>query len=513
MRVGFIYPSWTKSYGIFGYFARRNSSWPPMNLALLGAIVKQHGHETFIVDGTLEDLSVEKTVEEVLSKNPDIIGLTSYSPFFHVQVELATALKKAAPDLPIMIGGAHATIIKEKALLDCFDYVFVGEAENTLPEFLSRLENGKDLSSLKGIVWKGNDGQPVFEGPAPETEDFDALPIPDRELVDSKQYFLGTLQGRDPFTLIQTTRGCPWKCIFCASEDLNTTRILRRSPESVVAEMKGVVEKYGIRHFFIVDDVLTLYDEHILKICDLIEKENLKITWEGSTRANLVNEEQVKRMAECGLIRLSFGLETVDTEMRKTMNKKVPLKYYVEANRILNKHGIEVLNSVMIGLPGESENTVRTLLKFLSENRDIKQANLAIAVPYPGTEFHRIASNSEQNITLHTDDFSQYRRYGAAVTTIGDLSPKDLVELQNEGFVRIYSAPWRWGPMYGKHGIIGFLLMFFRLGQMIKWRTSKKLKAAFTVQPTKPAAAVAGASGDKSQTDFGHQGSPKSPHF
>ncbi|NQU56872.1 MAG: B12-binding domain-containing radical SAM protein, partial [Rhodospirillales bacterium] len=343
-----------------------------MNLAILGAVVQQHGHEAFIVDGTLDDLSVEETIAEILSKKPDIIGLTSYSPFFHVQVELATALKKVAPDLPIMIGGAHATIVKEKALLECFDYVFVGEAENTLPELLSRLENGKDLSSLKGVVWRGRDGQPVFEGPAPATEDFDALPIPDRALVDNMQYLLGTMQGRNPFTLIQTTRGCPWKCIFCASEDLNTTRILRRSPESVVEEMKGVVEKYGIRHFFIVDDVLTLYDEHILKICDLIEKENLKVTWEGNTRANLIEDAQAKRMAECGLVRLSLGLETVDTEMRKTMNKKVPLKYYVEANHILNKYNIEALNSVMIGLPGETEDTVRNMLKFLSENRDIK---------------------------------------------------------------------------------------------------------------------------------------------
>ncbi|MDA1089365.1 MAG: radical SAM protein [Proteobacteria bacterium] len=514
MKVGLVYPSWTKSYGIFGYFARRNSSWPPMNLALIGAIVQQHDHQAFIVDGTLDELSVDDTVTEILSKKPDIVGLTSYSPFFHVQVELATALKKAAPDLPIMIGGAHATIIKEKALLECFDYVFVGEAENTLPEFLNRLENGKDLSSLKGVVWRGDDGKPVFEGPAPATKDFDALPIPDRELVDSNKYFLGTLNGRNPFTLIQTTRGCPWKCIFCASEDLNTTRILRRSPESVVAEMKGVVEKYGIRHFFIVDDVLTLYEEHILKICDLIEEENLKITWEGSTRANLVSDSQVKRMAECGLIRLSFGLETVDTEMRKTMNKKVPLKYYVDANRILNKYNVEAMNSVMIGLPGETEETVRTLLRFLSENRDVKQANLAIAVPYPGTEFHRIAKNGENGMTLHTDDFSQYRRYGSAVTTVGQLSPKDLVELQNEGFVRIYAAPWRWGPMYGKHGVIGFLLMFFRVAQMFRWHASRKLQSVFSGPLRKPAAALAGAPGDnKTQPEFGHQGSPKSPHF
>jgi radical SAM superfamily enzyme YgiQ (UPF0313 family) len=506
MQVGFVYPAWTKSYGLFGYFARRNSSWPPMNLALLGAIVKQHGHHAFIVDGTVDDLSVEDTVAAVLAKKPDIVGLTSYSPFFHVQAEVATAIKKVRPDLPIMIGGSHATIVKEKALLDCFEYVFVGETEHVLPEFLRRLEKGESLRGLKGVVWRDKNGAVVFEG-APDpisSEEFERLPLPDRELVDNGRYLLGTLQGRNPFTLIQTTRGCPWKCIFCASEDLNTTAVRRRSPESVVAEMKHVVDTYGVRHFFIVDDVMTLYDEHILKICDLIKEQGLKVTWEGSTRANLVNDAQIGRMAKAGLIRLSFGLETVDTEMRKTMKKKVPLSYYVDANRILNEHGIEAMNSVMIGLPGESEETVRTLLRFLGENRDVKQANLAIAVPYPGTEFHRMAKEGQHQITLHTDDFSQYRRYGAAVTTVGALTPKDLVELQNEGFVRIYAAPWRWAPMYGKHGAFGFVLLFVRFLRMVNWRTQRALQALFALPKTASA---------ETGTRFGHQGTPKSPHF
>ena len=94
MRVGFVFPTWTESYGIFGYFARRNSSWPPMNLALLRAVVKRHGHEAFIVDGTLDNLSVADTVAKVLAEDPGIVGLTTYSPFFHVQVKLATALKR-----------------------------------------------------------------------------------------------------------------------------------------------------------------------------------------------------------------------------------------------------------------------------------------------------------------------------------------------------------------------------------------------------------------------------------
>ena len=209
MRVGFIYPAWTKSYGIFGYFARRNSSWPPMNLALLGAVVKQHGHEAFIVDGTPDNLSVDDTVAKVLAEEPAIVGLTTYSPFFHFHVELATALQNARPDLPIMIGGSHTTIVKEKALEDCFDDVFVGEAEDVLPRFLDRLQEGRTPEGLKGIIWRGEDGQPVFEGAADPLEDFDSLPMADRTLLDNSKYLLGTLEGRNPFTLIQTTRGCP----------------------------------------------------------------------------------------------------------------------------------------------------------------------------------------------------------------------------------------------------------------------------------------------------------------
>lgn len=501
MRVGLLYPSWTKAYGLFGYFARRNSHWPPLNLALLGAVIKKAGHDAFVIDGQPDDLSDEEMVRQALAQKPDIIGLTSYSPFFHIQVRLAEQIKRVAPHIPVMIGGSHATIVKEKALLPCFDYVFVGESEEILGEFLDALEADGDVSKVKGIIYRKPDGAPHFTGVAPPTKDFDALPQPDHDLLDMSKYRLGTLRGRLPFTSIQTTRGCPWQCIFCASEALNTTRILRRSPESVVDEMEKVVKKYGIRHFYIVDDVMTLYKEHIIKIADLIKAKNLDVTFEGSTRANLVDDPTIKHLAEAGLIRLSFGLETVDSEMRKTMNKKVPLEYYVKANRILNKYNVEALNSVMIGLPGESRESVRKLLRFLRENRDVKQANLAIAVPYPGTELYEMARQGDHGLTLHTDDYSKYRRYGAAVTTVGDLTPKDLVELQNEGFVSIYIVPWRWRPMFGKHGVMGFILLGVRIYNMYKWRLTRWLSETFSVGNLATA-----------EVAQGHRGHPKAPN-
>jgi radical SAM superfamily enzyme YgiQ (UPF0313 family) len=281
------------------------------------------------------------------------------------------------------------------------------------------------------------------------------------------EYKLGTLKGSLPFSSIQTIRGCPWKCIFCASEQLETSRILRRSIPSIVDEIEHLVDEYNISHFMILDDVLTLVRKRIVEFCQLIIERNLQITFEGSTRANLLNDELVQLMKKAGLIRLSFGLETVDEDMRKTMNKKVPLDAYRQANALLNKYDIEALNSVMIGLPGESEENVWKTLNFLKETKDVKQANFAIAVPYPGTKFHEMALNGTNGMTLLTENFSEYKRYGHAVTNVNNLTSSDLLRLQNEGFVSIYSKYWRWLPVIKRHGIVGLLLTFYRMLKMV----------------------------------------------
>ncbi|CUS31530.1 B12-binding domain-containing radical SAM protein [Candidatus Nitrospira nitrificans] len=470
MKVLLLYPSWTGAYGLFGHFARRNSTWPPLNLALLAAIAERHGHDVTVMDGEAEQMTLEDMAQRAVALQPDVVGFTATSPFFHLSKAVAEGIKRLAPHIPIAVGGPHITIMKERALLPAFDYAFIGEAEESWPQFLDRYERGQDIASVAGIIYWKN-GCAVSTGPPADITDLDALPFPARHQLKMPLYKLGTLRGRLPFTSIQTMRGCPWKCIFCASEALKTTEMRVRSPRTVVDEMKSVVEKFGTRHFYIVDDVMTLWKDHILEIADCIDQEKLNITFEGSTRANLVEDEVIARLVRSGLIRLSFGLETVDPEIRRTMKKQVPLEHYVRANGICNKHGVEALNSVMIGLPGETRETVRATLKFLRNAREVKQANFAIAVPYPGTEFHELAVNGDKGVKLMTKDFSEYRRYGSAVTIVGDLKPQDLIDLQNEGFVSIYSAPWRWIPMLQKHGVIGGSLMLIRVARLL----SKKL--------------------------------------
>jgi len=130
----------------------------------------------------------------------------------------------------------------------------------------------------------------------------------------------------------------------------------------------------------------------------------------------------------------------------------------------------------MLGLPGESRETIQTTLDYLSFDSNIKQANFAIAIPYPGTEFHDIAAGGQQGMELISDDFSEYKRYGSAVTNVGDLSADDLVDLQNEGFVSIYSKPYRWKSVIKKNGYFGGALMLLRVLRLVLNKRIRFLK-------------------------------------
>ena len=490
MNVMLLYPQWTGGYGVFGHFARRQSHFPPLNLALLAAIAEQNGHQVEIIDAEVNSIPEDKLVTMVLQSQPDVIGLTCYSPFFHLNTSLAQKLKDAGCKAKILVGGPHITIMKEKVLVPQFDYLFVGDAEDSFVKFLTTYQKGGNLSEVGGIIFRRPDNS-VCAGQAQWIESpikitgatrnqlqehpLDKLPFPARHLLPMKEYRMGTMHGRMHFTTIQTLRGCPWHCIFCASDALNTTRMLTRSAKSVVEEIKKVVADFPyLTHFYFIDEVLTLWEEHILEVSDRIIAEGLKITFEGATRANLVNDKQIEKMAKAGLIRLAFGLETVNTEMRKTMRKQVKLEDYTKANKICESYGVEALNSVMIGLPGETRETIRETLTFLRNAREVKQANFAIAVPYPGTEFSDMAIEGTHGVELMSEDFSKYLRYGKAVTKVGELTPQDLIDLQNEGFVSIYSAPWRWGPMLRKHGFLGFILLMLRVVRLGKNKFFKR---------------------------------------
>ncbi|PIQ87173.1 MAG: hypothetical protein COV73_03650 [Candidatus Omnitrophica bacterium CG11_big_fil_rev_8_21_14_0_20_43_6] len=444
MKISFLFPSWTEVFGKFSRLAQKTSGFPPLNMALLAAIAEKQGHQVQIIDGEIEGLNNQEIIKRVKEFSPDLIGMTGTTPGFHLVARLAKELKEQM-DVPITAGGHHVTLFKEKIFDNNFDFLFVSEADISFADFLKAYAKKDDLTKVKGLLFKRN-AEIIFTGNPGLTQDLDAIPFPARHLLKYEKYKVGTLHGTLNYTSIMTTRGCPFECIYC-SNSVYGRNVRRRSVENVISEIETVVNQFGIRHFYFVEDVLTLNKQFSLSLCDEIDKRGLKITFEGSTRANLFDEELAKRMSKSGLIRLSFGLESADPKILKIIKKQVPLESYTQANKLTNKYGIETINSVMLGLPGQDRVSIEKTITFLRKAKDIQHTTYGIAMPYPGTEFYEMAKKGEYGLKLHTEDFSKYQRYGSAVLSVGDLSPEDLIRLQKEGLLKIYMTSWRIWPM------------------------------------------------------------------
>jgi radical SAM superfamily enzyme YgiQ (UPF0313 family) len=450
MKLLLIFPSWCSTFGVFKHVAKKASSFPPLGFCYMASLAQQIGWQVKIIDDEVEAVGVDGFIQTIEDFQPDLIGLTATTPFFHTTAQVARHIKRHC-SVPIVLGGAHASLAREEAFLDCFDYLFIGECEGVLQAWLKEFETGTKTFTVKGLMFR-QDGKITFNGEAPKVQDLDTLPWPDRTLVPYKRYCVGTLQGTKNYTSFFMSRGCPFNCVFCASK-LHGRRVRRRNVAEIVKEIDHIVNTLKIEHIYFLDDTLTLNRQYIMDFCDAVEAAGLRFTFEGSTRANVWDEALVRRLKACGLIRISFGLEAVDPDVRKIIKKEVPIQSYIEANRLNKKLGIETINSVMLGLPGENEAKIRQTVDFLCKAKDIQHATYGIAIPYPGTEMREMALKGQHGLRLLDEDYSHYQRYGTSVMEVGGLQPDEIIDLQKKGLIRIYTCWWRIWPIIKRHGV------------------------------------------------------------
>ncbi len=450
MKLSLIFPSWHNEFGTFKHAAKKVSTFPPLNLCIIATMAEQLGWEVQVIDAHIEQLGNDSMVRKVFEFKPDLIGMTATTPFFYNTTRLARMLKSGLA-VPIMVGGTHVSILREKAFEDCYDYLFTGECETIFPAFLKAFAAGERNPPVSGVMMRRG-GEIVYYGDAPLADDLDKVPLPARHLLPLDKYYMGTLKGRLNYTSLQMSRGCPFTCVFCAC-DLHGKRHRLRSVQSVIGEIEYIVNELKIPHIFFIDDTLTINRAFILELCDEIERRKLKFSFEGSTRANLWDEEMVKRLKECGLIRISFGLESADPKVREIIKKHVPLESYAEANRVSNSLGIETINSVIIGLPGDTRESIGRTVDYLCRARDLQHITLNIAMPYPGTELLKMAEAGMHGLTLVEKDFSRYHRYESAVMEVNGISSGELISIQRKALIKIYSCWWRFIPVLKRFGI------------------------------------------------------------
>jgi radical SAM superfamily enzyme YgiQ (UPF0313 family) len=357
------------------------------SLPCLGGYLKRKGYSVRVIDAPFLNLGVTETLKEIQRLDPMVIGVSiPLTDLMHEGREFLKIVRRAFPNKILLCGGIHPTLVPEDVALHC-NAVIVGEGELITDEILHRVREGKEFRTVPGLCYVGENATLTFTDPAQPAPNLDDLGPPDWSLIPfrnwDKRTFLAV--GND-FTLpMYASRGCPFNCAFCANAKLTGRRMRFRTVELVVDEMEKIVKDYDVHSFFFEDEVFTLNPERVERFCDELDRRGLHLRWACQTRADCVSEESIARIRRSGCEQIGFGLESADPEILQIMRKELDLDEVREAVRICKKHKLWVNLSSLIGVPGETVESVRRTLRFLEEC-DPDFPYCFCFVPYPGTD-------------------------------------------------------------------------------------------------------------------------------
>lgn len=400
---------------------------PPTDLMYLAAVAEKAGLEAKINDYS-QNGDYEADLKEF---NPDYLVVNIATPTLEHDLDAVKKAKEICPDvITIAKGAAFLTladrIIKEHNELD---FGILGEAENTLKEILE----GKPKAEILGLYYKEND-EVKFTGSRPFIEDLDSLPFPARHLVDNNIY--RRPDNNKVQATIKVSRGCPFHCFFCLATPVSGTKVRRRSPENIVAEIKECVEKYNIKNFLFWSDIFNIDKDWTMKLCQAIIDSGLKITWSANTRADTADLEMAEMMYKSGCRLVSIGVESGSQYMLEKMGKKITLNDVRRTVKVFKKAKIRIYNYFVIGLPWETEETVEETIKFAIElNSDF--ISFYTATPLPGSRFYDYAL--EHNLFDKETSFENAYYYPAVNTH--NLSRERVFELHKSAIQRFYLRP------------------------------------------------------------------------
>ncbi len=343
------------------------AAWPPHGLLYLGSVLQKGGHDVNVIDNGRTQLPIDRLLKRVKNENPDVVGIGALTPTFKQSVRIAKAVKSEIPDAKIVFGNYHPTFTYEKILkkYKFVDYVVRGEGEETFLELVEAIKSGKKVEKIAGLAYR--QGKTVKSSPRLPIQDLDNLPFPDRSLLEQEYYseIMGAIGSGGRFTTILTSRGCPYKCRYCACAAFSHRKIRYRSPESVVAEMEQIHNE-GYEEIGIVDDNFFVNKKWMDRIFTLIRENDLKFKFWAEGRVDNASREMLKKFAGVGCKIIYYGMESGSQKVLDYFKKNTT----PEMNRkvVLNSKaaGIEnVIGSFIVGAPVETKADVRQTLDFI----------------------------------------------------------------------------------------------------------------------------------------------------
>jgi radical SAM superfamily enzyme YgiQ (UPF0313 family) len=378
---------WIRSQHRVGRRSRENMIWPQVSLAQLAAMIAP-GFSVEIVDAIAERMSWQAFEALLRDRRPRFYLTQVTAPT--LTNDLYGVFLAKSLGAWTMAFGTHVTPLARETLepYPALDFVLRGEPEHTFQELIETLAGQDpaagppDLAPILGLGWR-RAGEIVINPDRPFVANLDDLPLPLHHLLPLDRYRIPMIKG--PYTFIVTGRGCTAGCSYCIKHVSYQWSVRLRSPESIVREL-WLLKGLGISNVHMYADLFTVNREQVVNLCRLLLAEGLQIRWTCNSRVDYVDEEMLRLMGRAGCWMISWGIESGNEAILKQARKGADPKKAERALRWARAAGIKNWGYFIIGLPGETEATIRQTIDF-SKRLPLDLALFHVAAPYPGTPF------------------------------------------------------------------------------------------------------------------------------
>jgi radical SAM superfamily enzyme YgiQ (UPF0313 family) len=411
------------------YYPISETPSPPLGLAYIGAALEAAGVEVRMLD--LVVLPYSKGMLESVLKDfsPHFVGATAVTMTFNHAAEVIKDVKDIDPTILTIMGGPHVSFCAKETMHSVpeLDFIALGEGEESVVQLVNEAEDGCHWNNVKGLVYR--QGSEIRStGFRNAILDVDAIPAPARSLIP-----LGRYRALHMPITMTTSRGCPFKCIFCVGRKMVGSQVRYRNPAKVVDELE-YLNGLHFHQINIADDLFNANKTRCLAVCDEIIARKLKAKWTCFGRVDMVSPEVLERMKDAGCVAICFGVESANAAILKTIKKRITTEQVLTAVSMCFDAGITPHASFILGLPGETPETLKETTDFGRSLKDMGVlSGFHVLAPFPGTEVRD--EHNRLGIKIMTDDWREYHANRAIVetpTVTRKMLDKIVIEWKND---------------------------------------------------------------------------------
>jgi radical SAM superfamily enzyme YgiQ (UPF0313 family) len=419
---------------------RHNSYLPfPFLLAYAASYLESDGVQVLLIDGVAERSTVSSFLERLGSFRPDLLIVETATTSLAHDLAVLDLVRARQPEARIAVCGPHVSMLPDEALRSpSVDFVIMGEPEITALELTHALGGGNDYAGIPGLAFRNGAGD-VFQNPRREMmADLDVLPYPMRRGLPMNRYNVPGFPA--PVVYMYASRGCPYVCNFClwVQTIFDRHRYVPRSPARIVDEIQHVMKEFpDTKSLFFDDDTFNIGKDRLREFAAEMKRRGVRIPWGMNARADNWDAGLVRDLRDTGLFNVRFGIESGDPEVLARSGKALNLDEVRENLRLFREMGIKNHLNFMVGLAGESWDSIKSTVKFV-KSVPADSVQFTVAVPFPKTEYYNDLDAGGLLVSRNWDD---YHAGGTAVMSTQRMSAEEIERAIRWVRRRVYLSP------------------------------------------------------------------------